>query len=150
MGEKKTSVYVSRSQSFVEKASKIPVDELTQHVRETFADDLRKARDYAEEKLNYTAVTALNAVTETLNLKVKARPASPAKQEKYTKRLEVVFHKNANKDYRAFLLAGLDKEGVLVSSKDEKFVYAFLPEKFERIKIKVKALTDITANDVSK
>ncbi len=150
--KKKTTVYVSRSQRFVEKASKkeTSAEELTKHIRDVFADDLRKAVEYAEEKLNFTAVTSLSTVIENLNLKASAKPASPAKAEKYTKRLEVVFHKTAIKDYRSFILAGLDKEGVLISGKDDKYVYAFLPERFERIKIKVKALTDVTANDVSK
>lgn len=141
--------YVSRSQSFVEKASKVSADELTQHIRETFADDLRKAKEYAEDKLDYPAVKAIGSVIENLNLKAKVKPTH-VRSEKYTKKLEVLFHKNAAKDYRAFILAGLDKDGVLLSAKDDKFVYAFEPKNFERIKIKVKVLVDVTATDVSK
>jgi hypothetical protein len=143
--KKVAAVYIthSRSQVLVDLATSKQGEELVQEIKSLFADDLRKALGYANKNLSFSAIALEIAITQ-LGFKIPAKLVTETKKEKYTKKLEVTFHKAANADYRAFILAYLDKEGICISTKGDVYVYTFLPDKFERTVVKMKPLVNVT------
>jgi hypothetical protein len=140
-----TQVTPSRSQVLVDLADQKKGDELLDAIKGIFADDLRKAVDYANKNLRFKSVSSLEEAIPRIGFKVPAKAVTKEKKEKYTKKLEVVFQKGANADYRSFILGYLDSVGICINTKGDTYIYTFLPEKFERVVAKMKPVDYVTS-----
>ena len=144
MSEEKNVYAMSRSAIITELAeSAKSSDEVVEALKSMLANDIRKAVKYAETNFQIKAFKYLETAYNTIGFKPSKTITTVDAKTKYTKKLELKFSSKINPDFKAFVLKGLDESGVLINQKSDTVVYAFKPEKFDRIVARTRPLQDI-------
>ena len=136
--------YQSRSATIVEAAESADnAEQFTKYLKGLFADDIRKAKKFAENTLQFKAVKFLSSADAEIGFEPLTAPVVLTAKTKYTKKLIISFSAKANADYKAFILGSLEKEGILINKTEHKATFAFEPKSYERIVAKVRPLADV-------
>ena len=136
--------YQSRSATIVEAAESADnAEQFTAYLKGFFADDIRKARKFAENTLQFKAVNFLSSADAEIGFTPLTAPVVLTAKTKYTKKLSIAFSAKANLDYKSFIMGSLEKDGVLISKTMDKATFAFEPKSYERIVAKVRPLADV-------